>query len=199
MKKYQPIIDTCTWMFILSVILTSCTPPEKLLKPTGDTASIVLQNNLSLEGELLTLVDSTLYVKTDFDSDQLNFSNSDEIVSLHISEIQSVKVSGYSNKKWIIPVIALEFIPAILLGIAASSEEVDENFGEVFLTFSLIPITNALFFAFKTPKTPQFKHPFSAKNLFELKKYTRFPQGLTPAQLDELLGINRQSEINRLH
>lgn len=180
------------FVFIFALLFfTACASQNTLsVKATGDTAEIVMmRNNAKFIVELLAVQDNSLL---------FNHSTSNEkIVSANLDDLQRITIKGYTNRKWIIPLVLFEVVPAVLLGVAASQAGVD-NPGGVFL-ISLIPaMINYFVFEISTPNQPKFNNPFSTSDLRTLKKYARFPQGLTPDQLDQLLRINNQTRIRQL-
>ena len=163
---------------------------NKYLSPNGDVAEIVLRNDAKFVAELLAVQDSSVL---------LYFKIGDaKIAGVHIDDLKSITIKGYSNRTWVVPLVLFEFIPAILLGIAAGQVEDVEPL-KVFLVASILPILNFAVFEASTPDPPKFEFPFTPKKLDRLYKYTRFPQGLSPEQIKRLLLVYGQSRIRQLN
>ena len=193
MKKRLFPYSVC---FAALVSLMGCTPQKELLKPTGDTATVYMRDNPRFVGELLAVNDRTLYFYVESGLPGSQVPSQERIIGVHVDALNSIKIEGYSNRKWIPALIAFEVIPTVLLDIAAASE--DAAAGGFMLVFSIPTAINAAIFAASTPKTPGIEARISSRELEELRKYARFPQGLTPAQLDLLLLVNGQSEMRIL-
>ena len=99
--------------------------------------------------------------------------------------IASIEVSGFRNDNWWIGVVLFQVLPAIGLGVAASSAHAD---AAAVVGVALIPavLTSVLYAASGLP-TPEFRDPITAEALMELRKYARFAGTLTEAQTEELL------------
>jgi len=174
----------------------SCGPSIRNMKSTGDPAHILLQDEQLLKGELLAVSDSALYIYVQPASSHRQNVSGGGIFQVNLGDLKSVKVKGYSNKKWIGAVLVFQVVPIILLGIAASSEDADAGSGMAILSLPVL-LTTLLFVA-STPPEPGARSPVSPAELEKLRKYARFPQGLTPSQLEVLLAANHQEAVRRL-
>jgi hypothetical protein len=190
MKKLLSLKKACILAF---VTLVSCAPQSKLLQPTGDRATVAIRNRVTFLGELLAVSDSTVLFK--IESAIASALPQEKIISVRVDDLQSITIAGYSNKSWVTPLVAFEVVPALLLTAAASSAEAEA--GSVLLIFSIPPALTYIAFATSTPRAPKFEHPFTPAQLESLKKFARFPQGLTLAQLEQLLVANQQSKIRQ--
>ena len=190
MKKLLPLKIAC---IVVLVTLASCAPQTKLLTPTGDRAAVAIRKQATFFGELLAVSDSTVLFK--IESATASALPQEKIISVRVDDLQSITITGYSNKNWLTPVLLFEVVPALLLAAAAGSEGGEA--GGVLLVFSIPPALTLIAFATSTPPAPKFEHPVTPAQLESLKKFARFPQGLTPAQLEELLAANQQSNIRR--
>ena len=92
--------------------LAACAPQHILLDPKGDTASIQLSEYRRIRGELLAVTDSTLYLVL-----------ARRVVEIDRNDIRSVQIEDYENRNWVTPLLALEVVPAIVLGLTAASVE----------------------------------------------------------------------------
>jgi hypothetical protein len=124
-------------------------------------------------------------------SGQNNISG--EIYNFPKDNIQYIKIEDYVNYKWQGAIFAYEVVPILLLFVAASAADA-ESPGSLAILF--VPaLLNFLGFAASTPDPPGVVDPFQSEQLFELKKYSRFPQGLNDGQLKSLLSIHNQDKI----
>ena len=190
MKTLLPLKKSCILIF---VALASCAPQTKVLQPAGDRAEVAIRNRPTFFGELLAVSDSTVLFK--IESATASALPQEKIISVRVDDLQSITITGYSNKSWVTPVLLFEVVPAVLLAAAAGSEGGEA--GGVLLVFSIPPALTLIAFAASTPPAPKFEQPFTPAQLESLKKYARFPQGLTPEQLEQLLAANQQSTIRR--
>lgn len=190
MKVHPILCKVCIFSFIA---ITPCTAQTRLLKPAGDSATVLMLDQRGFVGEVLAVSDTTIYfnIKSGLPDVQVP-----SIIGIHVNALAFIEIKGYSNKKWIPALIAFEVIPTLLLGIAAAS--VDAEASQIMLMVSIPTVINLAIFAASTPPAPRFGHPFSSEHLEELKKFARFPQGLTAAQLEQLLFVNKQSEVRLL-
>jgi hypothetical protein len=169
---------------LLAAILTGCGTSEYVLKPTGDIAKVTTDQDGIIIGELLSIQDSTIYLVTDYDTARPERKAGGAISSCQIAHITSIEIEGYSDRSWVTSVLLLEGVPTILLTAAASSAKA--NAGSVFLAFSIPTVLTWIAFEASTPAPPKADFPVTSDKLADLKKYSRFPQGLTPDNLDKL-------------
>ena len=181
---------------ILSFLLQSCSPVNLTPKPSGDIATIKMKTGKIHEGEFLFTKENNIYLFLEKSLDDKRFSTSKIIAKANISEITSFKIEGYSNKKWILPVVLFEVIPALLLTIAASSAEA--NSGAVLAISSLPAIITTSLYLISTPSPPHLTEREMLYKLKEFSKYARFPQGLNDDQLDSFMKIYGITEIKTI-
>ena len=180
------------------ITFMSCASQTLLLNPTGDTASVTLLNQTVHIGELLAINDTTIYIKiisNDYISTTTTAINP-RIASISIGSIKSIEIKGYSNTQWKTGLILFEVIPSILMGIAAHSYSDDNNPFLIAGVLSIPTLLNLALFKYSTPEPPRLDHPIESTHLEKLKKYARFPQGLSMPQLKQLLSINKQSNLD---
>lgn len=188
---------TLMLIFGMSVLLLyfSCAPQIKDLKATGDMAEVVFRDRRKLTCELLALTDSSIYVLRK--GAKLPSIYYGEVVEIYFRDLRSIAIRGYTNKKWIGAIIAFEVVPAALFAIAAASADAD-GMGTAIGIMSLPVLLNFAVFSASTPPTPGVKNFYSTGQSKRLRKYARFPQGLTQDQLKQLLEESKQDEIHRL-
>jgi hypothetical protein len=163
----------------------------------GDNASVVLRNHSEFIGEIVAVSDSTVLFNTQPELQSPQGSFQQRFVVVQVDDLESITIKGYSNRKWTGAVIGFEVVPAILLGLAAGIADSDIT-GEVFLISAIPPLLNFIAFEASTPKPPKFEYPITAERLKDLKKYARFPQGLTTEQHKRFLQIGN-SPINSIN
>ena len=195
MKLRHTLCNLC--IFAL-VAMMPCAAQTQLLKPGGDTATIFMLDQSGMVGEVLAISDNTIYFDIKSGLPNAQRPSVGRIIGVHVNALDFIEIKGYSNRKWIPALIAFEVVPTLLLGIAAASPD---SFVEVlpFMAMSSIPtVINLAILAASTPASPRFERPFTPEKLEELRKYARFAQGLTAAQLEQLLFVNKQSEVRLL-
>jgi hypothetical protein len=168
------IFITITIFFSLNFI--SCSSSQDFTeKPVGNNIDVIMEgNSLYTDLELLFIYEDTLYTL---------YSES-KVFPIPIKQIEKISVNGYSDRSWIFAVIGLQVIPSILMGVAASSENVD---GAWALTgVMLIPaVIEAILFEASTPVEPLFESPLDEKTLI-LKKYARYPIKLSRENINTI-------------
>ena len=193
MKLRHTLCNLC--IFAL-VAMMPCAAQTQLLKPGGDMASIFMLNQSGMVGEVLAISDNTIYFGIKSGLPNAQRPSVGRIIGVHVNALDFIEIKGYSNRKWIPALIAFEVVPTLLLGIAAASDGVEPL---PIMAMSSIPIViNLAILAASTPASPRFERPFTPEKLEELRKYARFAQGLTAAQLEQLLFVNKQSEVRLL-
>ncbi len=81
-------------------------------------------------------------------------------------------------------------VPAVLLTIAASSAKADA--GAVFGVSILPGVLTWIAFKGSTPSKPQINGPLVPEKLDSLRKYCRFPAGLSESQLREFIAAHKE-------
>lgn len=178
------------------MLLMSCGGSRVALKWGGDLSNIVTRRGGSYIGELLAVSDSVLYFRLDPVKNVHHVELNNRIVRAYVWDIGSIEIHGYSERNWLTPVLLFEAVPTVLLTIAAASADADA--GAVFVTFLIPTALTYVAFEASTPSPPRFKHPLTAEKLEQLRKHSRFAQGLTCSQLEELLRIEKQDQIREL-
>ena len=190
--------NLCATATLVLLFLTSCAPMIRNLQPTGDKADLATHAGGGYVGELLMVTDSTICFRLASGKSVPRASwQRGEIVSISLADVQSITVKGYVNRRWIGAVIAFELVPSVLLAAAASAAEAEA--GTAFLIGAVPTFLTFVAFAASTPSPPQFQAPFTPEKVEQLKAYVRFPQGLTPRQLEQLLARNQQQTPVKIH
>ena len=192
--KVHPIL--CNLCIFVLIPITLCAAQNQLLKPGGDTATILMLDQREFVGEVLAVSDTTIYFNIESGLPDVQVPTVGRIIGVHVNALAFIEIKGYSNRQWIPALIAFEVIPTLLLGLAAAS--VDAEASEIMLIVSIPTVINLAIFAASTPAPPRFERPFTPEKLEELRKFARFAQGLTDAQLEQLLFVNKQSKVRLL-
>ncbi len=176
-------------LIIIIIIQVACIPETRNLVPAGDRAEIKTKSDMLYRGEFLMVDEDAVVMR--MDSGQTGIS--DDIYSFPIDKIQYIKIDNYTNYKWQGAILGFEVVPILLLFLTATVSGVGEPNHIAILLLPLL--VNYGIFAASTPAPPGVEDPFPAEQLLELKKYSRFPQGLTEEQLQSLLSIQKQDKI----
>jgi hypothetical protein len=151
-------------------------------------------------GELVAVNDSCLIiyrepnVPVSFNPNRYYHS---EFFEIGLEDLASVKIEGYSNNRWKWSLVAFEVVPTVLMGVAMAQAEA-ENIGPALCILSLPTLLNLAIFSSSTPPSPGVELPLTKEKLEELKKYARFPQGLSGDQFDRLLRMNSQDRVRKI-
>lgn len=170
----------------LVFVLSGCTGSMFVLTPHGERARIVLSNEVVLKAELLCLQEDALVVVVSSGGEALSLGEKEKIVGLPFSRIHAVSIEGYSNRRWVVPWIAFEVVPSLLLTVAAASVE-GTNVMQGGMILGAFAALNGLVLYVSTPKPPEVTEFDQPEGLERLNLYTRFPQGLTPAELQQIM------------
>lgn len=164
MKKYLFIL-------LCIVLILSCTSSVKFLKPHGENISIKFIDGGKLKGELLALDDDMLFCE----SDGLLYKIKEENVS-------KIYVADYSLKnKKIITMLPPMLVCGMFAIIGFTGDDPEHKV--ILGIAALLPIPT---FFFGDPKV-DFSTPFEGDDLEKLKLYSRYPQGLTEEQWEQVL------------
>lgn len=191
MKNFKWVAGPAIGLYL--VILGGCTGEMFVLKPDGDRADFTLADSTRFTAELITIDKELLYVRLESGWDALQVPQKEKIVGFPTRSVKEVHVQGYSNRNWVTPWIALEVVPTIVLSITAG---VYYDIGyalEGLFILGAVTGLNGLLLSQGTPPPPRYNNLQMQSNVSELKKYARFPQGLTPEQMDRLAATYGQN------
>jgi hypothetical protein len=157
----------------------SCVISRKVdLSPEGQGIRIDLKSGHRVDGELLSFQDGVLYVVDKSEGHP-------RIIEIASADLVSASIRGLANTKWIGFVIGLEVVPvAIFVGELAAHTTWALG-GALLLSLPVI-LTTGLF-ATNRAGIPSFRVGMETVTAADMRKYARFPQGLSPDLLDELL------------
>jgi len=179
-------------IIFIVIISLACSASFRQLKPYGDKATMRVNSNIR-SFELLAIDQTGLLVISPDDHYERTTSSPAKIYRIPKEQISDIKIEGYSNKNWILPVIIFQVIPAILLIIAASSAGAEMSAAGYAILLGP-PALTLILFSSSTPADPAYHNPLDAQKLKDLKKYTRYPQGLSEKQLSFLLRAHDQEQ-----
>ena len=182
-------------LLICSIHFISCYPNNRDFRPNGDVVEINTVNDNTYTGELLTVDDGSmlLLIESGEISSRKEKYQVPKIYRFPKDKIQYLEVENYINKGWQGSILTYEVLPVVLLIIAASAANADSP--EVVAVLLLPALINYGIFAAATEDPPGVVAPFETDKFIALRKYSRFPQGLTDRQLNALLSIHNQNTI----
>lgn len=171
-------------LFALSCLLSSCAPSGYIPSSKGDYTEITLLKDKVAFGELLAVTDTMIFIEKDRN-----------IIAIRNRNLKQLYFDKYHDNSWILSVALMEVLPALVFSITASSyNAADGDFLPVFLA-SLIPAAiSTPLFLLSAPKTT-FDDLSNESEIYELKKFSRYPGGITERQLKDLLNYNGQDSL----
>lgn len=185
---------------MLSIILISCAGSEYVVKYNGDEVEINSLSGKFYEGELLAFNNEGIIILHKYKNKETDSNFKYEMASINFDKIKSVNVKGYSDKEWRTGVWMTQLIPALVIGLEAGAYTGEIVGGLAFGLLLTIPgwITYLIFDA-ASPDPPQWQSDVNDKeSLEQFNIYARFPMGITPSQLEELLQYYNQKEVLKL-
>jgi len=174
------------FLLVFAILQPACGSFGSIVTMTGESVAVQLQDGGREEAELLAVEDSAILCLVHDRSPGAGSAVGAGVVKrIPAQSIAAIEVSGFRNDHWWIGVALFQVLPAIGLGVAASSADAD---AAAVVGVALIPafLTTVLYAATGLP-TPEFRDPITAEALMELRKYARFAGTLTEAQTEELL------------
>jgi hypothetical protein len=161
---------------------------------TGETTTLTVKSH-PVEAELLCIADSCLYVIPAADACAKYRLTSGAVYTVPYLELQGMEVENIANNDWTYGILLMEVVPAILMGAAAASYGEGESFLPVTGALLIPAALNALLFVGGTAETPSVDKNGSPNAYRELRRYARFPQGLTPSQLESFMYSRKQGAV----
>ena len=174
------------FLMVIAIMQPACGPSSSIVTMTGESVTVQLHGGIREEAELLAVEDSAiLCLVHDRSLEAGSAAGAGVVKRMPARSIASIEVSGFRNDNWWIGVVLFQVLPAIGLGVAASSADAESG---AVVAVALIPavFTTILYAASGLP-TPAFRDPITSQSLVELRKYARFAGTLTEAQTEELL------------
>lgn len=183
-------------VFILFLMLAGCSSSIKAIKPGGETVEVELKSGREMEVELIMVTDSSLLILHTPETRSTS-SLARGIYKISLTQLKSVKVENYSNDTWITPVLVFQVVPSVLFTIAAAGEGAELSGAGILILFGP-PVLTALLLASSQPPAPGVAEPLIQEHINELRKYARFPNGLSPEQMAAFLAGYRQDTFFEL-
>jgi len=162
---------------LFPVLFFSCSSAKDNFvdKPFGNNIDLVLKSTYEYKDvELLYVDQDTLYAVYE----------EARILPVSLKDISKITVNGYSDRSWIAAVVGFQVVPAILIGVASSSEGSAKGWaiGGLMLLPAALEFS---MFESSTPKEPLFQGQI--ENYVQgLKKYSRYPIDLTRDQINSM-------------
>jgi hypothetical protein len=175
MKNYYIFSIVFTLVFSCNFISCSGTP-DFIDKPVGNKIDLKMANNSEYPDlEFLFVFEDTLYT----------LYNSSKVFPIPIKSVSQITVNGYSDRNWIMPVLGLQVIPSIAIGIASNTVK-GSGVGFILTGLLLIPAAiEVILFETSTPEAPEYKD-LTEKNISKIKKYARYPIDLSREQINSI-------------
>ena len=197
MNNFKWIAGPAVGLYL--VILGGCTGEMFVLKPDGDRADIMLDDSTHITAELITVDEERIFLRLESGWDALQVPEEEKIVGLPTRSVAQVEILGYSNKNWVTPWVALEVVPAVLLSVTVGVYNNSfEDALKGMLILGGIAGLNGLILSVSTPTPPRYANLQMRVHVDELKKYARFPQGLTPEQMSRFAATYGQERYRML-
>ena len=192
MKKVFALI----FNLILLIVLSSCSSGKYVVSEKGDIAEVTRKDDYKFVSEIICIQDTAIIFAT-IPVNPLDFPL---LFFEPIEEMRSITIQGYDGSGWGGAVLIFQVLPAALMFGAAASYS-DEGSGA--LTVGLVCATpaaiTALLFATSEGETPQWTDKLPISEIDNLKKYSRYPEGLNQEVLSNLLKKYNQKGITRIN
>ena len=116
-----------------------------------------------------------------------------------ILHFKSISVKGYDGSGWAGSVILFQAIPNVLFAAAAISQ-IHKTSGALIISliFTIPTIVTAVLFGVSQGDTPKWSDQSTLEDLYSLKIYSRYPEGLNEQDLNRLINSYGQKTIKKL-
>lgn len=188
MKKV--ILTLC--FISLIVIINSCSSGKYVVSENGDKAEVTRKDGYKFVSEIVCIHDTAIIFST-ISENRLHVQ---QLFYEPIDKIKSITIQGYGGSGWIGSVLVFQVLPAALLTVAATS--VDSDNAGVGLIFAIPAVITAILFATSEGETPQWNNELPISEIENLKKYSRYPEGMNQEVLSKLLKKYNQTGITRI-
>jgi len=175
---------------LLSII--GCSSGKYVVSEKGDIAEITRKDGYKFESELVCIQDTAI-IFTTIPSNHKDFP---KLFFEPIEEIKSITIQGYDGSGWIGSVLLYQAVPAALLTVAATS--VDSDNAGVGLILAIPALITTILFATSEGEIPQWNDELPISEIENLKKYSRYPEGMNQEVLSILLKKNNQTGITNI-
>lgn len=177
-------MKTRNYIFILVLVsvLYSCQASNYTPSPNGDIAELTLKGNRILKGELLAVSDTMILIV-----------KNKSILGIESRSLNQIFFKKYKDNSWLIGVATMEVLPALMLTLLVASHESDATAAVFAVTMIPVALSTTLFLT-SQPKTT-YDGIADKSETDELRKFARYPGGITERQLAELLEFYGQDSI----
>lgn len=177
---------------LLTIILfNNCSSGKYVVSENGDIAEVGLKDGREFVSEILIIQDTAIIFATT-SSNPYGFPT---LFFQPINEIKSINIQGYDGSGWGGSVLLFQVLPAVILTVTAASVS-SENVA-VGLIFAIPAAVSALLFATSEGETPQWNDELPVSELGILKKYSRYPKGVSVEELTKLLKRYNQTALKK--
>lgn len=163
------------------------------LQHTGDVIELDYEGQ-DIRCELLAVSDSMMYLIPTVENEAETLLEAGKIYAAPPYIFRSGDVQGYTNRSWLTPFLIFQVVPFIMYAIEAAVYTQNHNTSAwtlpFFGTFTLLEF---LLLHSATNDPPGFDRALAPEELQFLRKYARYPQGLTAEQLTLLLAVRNQT------
>jgi hypothetical protein len=162
---------------IVAIFCSGCYSINNILNENGNNARISLSDKKIVEGEIIMVDSVNVYLKTP------------AITLIPFSSIDKLEVIAKKGK-WSTPLILFQVIPSVLLTLAERS--VSEG-STVLIPLLLITSTTYILFAASDSDDITFQGQDLFSNYSELKKYSKYPNGLSEYHFQMLQNMDTKT------
>lgn len=191
MKKVFALI----FNLVLLIVLSSCSSGKYVVSEKGDIAEVTRKDDYRFVSELICIQDTAII----FAIIPVNPLDHPQLVFEPIDEMKSITIQGYDGSGWGGPVLLFQVLPAALMfGAAASYSEGGSGAMALGLVCAIPAAITAMLFATSEGETPQWTDKLPISEIDNLKKYSRYPEGMNQVVLSNLLKKYNQTGITRI-
>lgn len=187
MKKVFALV----FNLVLLIVLSSCSSGKYVVSVRGDIAEITCKDDYKFVSEIISIHDTAIIFSTLSE----NYRETQQLFYEPIENIKSITIRGYDGSGWLTSVLLFQVVPAALFTAAAVS--LDSENSVVGISF-IIPAITAMLFATSEGDTPQWNNELPVSELENLKKFSRYPEGMNQELLSNLLKKYNQTGIIRI-
>lgn len=191
MKKFQGIISLVLLLGTLACVipLSEYEKNHYVLKPQGERIKVTAKNGGTLVGEFLFVDEESVYVL-----EEIQRGSPPKIVIEPFERIQSIKILGITNGKWLGFVLGFQIAPAILLGATFAANSDNSDWVKLVGVASIPGVVTSLLFWLTTPGAPTLEGKIDLDKMRDFLKYARYPFIPNPELKQQILeGLKRPS------
>jgi len=185
-------VSISIFSFVLLVVLCSCSSGKFVVSANGDKAEVKLIHGKEFVSEIVSIQD-TLIIFATTPVNPLDFPN---LFFEPIEEIKSITIQGYDGSGWGAPVLLFQVLPAALIAGAAASYGSGGALA-IGLVCAIPAAITALLLSGSAGETPQWNDEITVSEIENLKKYSRYPEGMSQEELSKLLKKYNQTELKK--